>query len=158
MRKIIFTRPDGRFSVRTPEVSRAEGFREADAEERAMNTLPLGAINAKFVDDIPEDRTFRSAWKHGGDKIDFDMYKALEIQKDILRKLRAPLLADLDIQLMRAVEAGDTKAQADIAAQKQALRDVTDDPALTEAKTLEELKAVIPSVLGAVSPGVLARP
>jgi hypothetical protein len=76
-----------------------------------------------------------------------NMHKAREIHKTRLREMRAPLLAELDIQFMRAVETGNTTLQAEIAAKKQALRDVTADSRITEAETPEELKVVIPEVL-----------
>lgn len=50
--------------------------------------------------------------------------KAEESTRDRLRAEREPRMAELDVQFMRAIEAGqDTTA---IAAEKQALRDVTD--------------------------------
>ena len=79
--------------------------------------------------------------------ITVNMPKAVEIKKDQIRAERAPLLADLDVQFMRAVEAGDTDAQATIAAKKQALRDATSDPAIAAASTPDELKAVRPTAL-----------
>jgi len=79
--------------------------------------------------------------------ITVNMTKAVEIKKDMIRAERDPKLAALDVEFMRAVEAGDTAAQATISAQKQALRDATDDPAITAASTPEELKAVVPSAL-----------
>jgi len=71
--------------------------------------------------------------------------KAKAIWKDKWREARKPLLASLDIEFMKAVETADTEKQAEIASQKQALRDVT----LTEitGNTPEEIKAVWPSVL-----------
>jgi len=51
------------------------------------------------------------------------------------------------VAFMRAVEAGDTAKQAEIAAKKQALRDATDDPVITAAQTPEELKAAVPAAL-----------
>ena len=72
--------------------------------------------------------------------------KAKAIWKDKWREARKPLLASLDIEFMKAVESADTDKQAEIATQKQALRDVT----LTEivGTTPEEIKAAWPSVLG----------
>lgn len=75
------------------------------------------------------------------------MTKALEIKKDMIRAERAPLLAALDIEMMRAIESGNSAKQAEIAAKKQALRDVTKDPVLTQAKTPDELKAAKPKAL-----------
>jgi len=76
-----------------------------------------------------------------------NMQKALEIKKDMIRAERAPLLAALDIEMMRAIEAGDTAKQAEIGAKKQALRDATTDPVVVYATTPEELKAAIPTAL-----------
>lgn len=96
---------------------------------------------------LPQDRTFRAAWKPEDGTIAVDMGKAAEIHKDALRKVRAPLLADLDREQMTAISKGDTKAAADIEAKKQALRDVTADPDILAAKTPEDLKAAIPAIL-----------
>lgn len=61
-------------------------------------------------------------------KINLD--KAKEIQKDKIRQVRTPLLEKLDVDFVRALElGGDTSS---IAAQKQALRDVTN--IVTEAE------------------------
>lgn len=79
--------------------------------------------------------------------IGFNIEKAKEIKKDMLRAERVPLLAQLDVEFMKAVEQGDIVKQAEIAQKKQALRDVTKAQEIAEAKTLEELKAFVPEVL-----------
>lgn len=71
--------------------------------------------------------------------------KAKAIWKDKWREARKPLLASLDIEFMKAVESADTAKQAEIASQKQALRDVTQTEIV--GNTPEEIKAVWPSVL-----------
>ena len=76
-----------------------------------------------------------------------NMQKALDIKKDLIRRERAPLLAALDIEMMRALESGDIAKQEEIKQKKQALRDATIDPILTQATTAEELKAAIPQAL-----------
>ena len=87
-----------------------------------------------------QDRTFRSAWHFDGDAVEVVMAKALEIQKNNLREERKPLLEALDVDTMKTLETGgDVSA---IAAQKQALRDVTDDPRLAGATTPDELKTL----------------
>jgi len=78
--------------------------------------------------------------------ITVDMTKAREIKKDMIRAGRAPKLEALDVEFMRAVEAGDTVKQAEISAKKQALRDATSDARIEEATTPEALKAL--EVLG----------
>jgi len=71
--------------------------------------------------------------------------KAKAIWKDKWREARKPILASLDIEFMKAVEAGDSEKQAEIASKKQALRDVTQTK--INGNTPEEIKAVWPSVL-----------
>jgi hypothetical protein len=73
--------------------------------------------------------------------IKVNMQKATEIKKDMLRADRQPLLADLDVQMLRAMEVSDSAKQAEILAKKQALRDITTHPDLLSATTPEELKA-----------------
>jgi hypothetical protein len=76
--------------------------------------------------------------------ITVNMNKARDIHRARLREARAPLFAALDVAFQRAMESGaDT---AEIVAKKQALRDVTKDPAIDAAQTTDELKAVRPAV------------
>lgn len=93
------------------------------------------------------DRTFRAAWKLSGSALAVDMPKARELHIERLRALREPLLAASDIEFIRAIEANDRDKQIEVAARKQALRDVTADPSISAARTPEELKAAIPAVL-----------
>lgn len=79
--------------------------------------------------------------------ITINMTKAVEIKKDLIRTQRAPILAALDIEMMRAIESGDTAKQTEISAKKQALRDATTDPVVLNATTPEELKAAVPAAL-----------
>lgn len=146
MRKIIYTRADGGMSVVHPVINNNETMTETEAEQRAFDKLPLDAINPHFIDSIPSDRTFRNAWEDQG-VVQINMEKAREIHKEVLRRLRTPKLAELDVAYMRADEIGDTAEKAIIAAKKQALRDVTADPAIAAATTPEELKAVRPAAL-----------
>lgn len=112
--------------------------------------LPTGwrFVPNDYVDE-QTDRTFRNAWKDapGRGKPDVDMPKAREIHRERLRRLRTPLLEQLDADYMRADESGDQQEKRRVAAQKQALRDVPADPRIDAAQTPEELKAVIPEVL-----------
>jgi hypothetical protein len=89
---------------------------------------------------VPADRTFRGAWQFDGNAVEIDMDKARDIHRDHLRAERGPKLAALDVAYMKALEqAGDTAA---IAAEKQALRDVTADARIADATTPEALKAL----------------
>jgi len=89
---------------------------------------------------VPTDRTFRGAWEFNGNAVEVDMTAALAIHKDNLRAERAPRLADLDVAYMKALEAG--TGAAEIAAQKETLRNITDDARLAAAADPDALKAL----------------
>ena len=89
---------------------------------------------------VPTDRTFRGAWQFNGNVVEIDMNAARNIHKDNLRAERAPRLAALDVSYMKALEAG--SGAAEIAAQKQALRDVTSDARIGAAEDADALKAL----------------
>ena len=82
--------------------------------------------------------------------INVNMTKARAIHMDAIRVVRNAELAAKDITFMRAVEAGDTDAQATIGTEKQVLRDI---PATfditTDVDTPEKLKAKWPTELPA---------
>jgi hypothetical protein len=72
--------------------------------------------------------------------ITVNVNKAKEITKDRLRAERAPLLAGLDVAYQRADESGDAEKKAEVVAEKQRLRDITQ--LADQAQTLDELKAL----------------
>lgn len=118
--------------------------------------IPTGAVE-DCIKDVPADTPYAIVDSLEGvdnDYFDGFIYSEGEAVADIaacknihlnkFRAARAPKLAALDVAFMRAVEQGDTAKQAEIAAAKQELRDVTKPPL---PDTLEELKAVWPSTL-----------
>jgi hypothetical protein len=121
------------------------------AEEIARSSFDHAVVSWRRLDraHVPQDRTFRNAWHDpdGAGPIKVHMGRAREIHRGRLRERRAPLLAKLDTEYMRADEAGDAPAKKAIAARKQALRDVTADPRIDAAKTPDELAAVVPDAL-----------
>ena len=76
--------------------------------------------------------------------ISINITKAKAIKLDGFRAERQPLLADLDVAFMRAFEKGDTAECARIAAEKQALREVTK---VTLPDDLTALKDFKPDIL-----------
>ena len=140
MKRIIYTRLDGGVSVVSPALDTDEGLAAAQAK------LPADVINPKIVDFsvIPQDRTFRNAWRQNESLVQHDMPKCRDIWRGKLRELRRPKMAALDVAYMQADERGDTVEKARIAAEKQKLRDVTADPRIDAAVTPEALKAVMP--------------
>ena len=87
---------------------------------------------------IPKDRIFRNAWQFNGNAVEIDMVKARDIHRENLRRERKPLLEDLDVEFMLALERGEDTSI--IAAKKQKLRDVTEDPKIEAADTPTKLK------------------
>jgi hypothetical protein len=135
MKRIAYTRPDGGVSVVIP----ANG---QNIDYILAKDIPADATNVTVIDAVPTDRAFRDAWTFDGKSFGHDMVKAREIHRDRLRVQRAPLLSALDVAYARADEAGDIAAKAKIAADKQALRDITTDPAIDAAQSADELKAI----------------
>jgi hypothetical protein len=155
--QIVIKRQDGGVSIMglhssTYDLVRTAGPLADTIIELEISKSGLAGIVSwrVFADDaIPTDRTFRNAWCDVTPAfvIDIDMPKAREIHRDRLRQARAPLLKALDADYMRAFEVGDIKTMSDVVAKKNALRDVTDDPAIAAAATPDALKAVIPAAL-----------
>ena len=98
---------------------------------------------------VPSDRHFRGAWVIDGKTISEDMTEAKKIFQDKIREVRQPLLEAEDVVYMKALEAGDSSAQSASVAKKKALRDAPAAKAITDADTIDKLKAAWDeSVLG----------
>jgi hypothetical protein len=70
------------------------------------------------------------------------MNKAIEVSKERIREKRNSALEKLDVKYMRALEAKNTAETKKIIAEKQRLRDMTNDEALNIAHNIDQLKAV----------------
>jgi len=140
MSKVItYSTPDGGVAVVYPATD------SLTLEEIADKDLPAGVSRA-FVEasELP-DRYFRNAWEYDGPKgAKINIEKAKEVQRNHWRKLREPKLAELDIEVMKAVEGGNTAKRKEVADRKQALRDVTDQPLPDDPAAI---KATIPEIL-----------
>ena len=79
--------------------------------------------------------------------ITINLTKAKDIAKNNLRTERAPLLASLDVQFMRAVESGNTSLQTAIAGQKQELREITIHSSITDASDVNSLKTAMTTLI-----------
>ena len=99
--------------------------------------VPADATNVSIVaaDAIPTDRTFRNALKHD---LTHDKQKCVDITNARLRAERAPLLAELDVQVIRSQETG--AETSSLIAEKNRLRDIT--KLANPSMTLDELKAL----------------
>ena len=99
---------------------------------------------------IPSDRLFREAWTLSGSTITEDLTTAKTIFKEKIREVRTPLLAAEDVVYMKALEAGDSDAQAASVAKKKKLRDAPAASAITNASSISALKSAWDTdVLGA---------
>jgi hypothetical protein len=96
--------------------------------------------------EIPTSREFRDAWEDTG-SISVNLEAAKEIHRRHLRKQRVPLFEELDSFSLTALETGDTAKIAEVVAEKQLLRDVTDDPRIDLAASVEELSLLTLSEL-----------
>ena len=106
-------------------------------------------IDASTVTSKPSDRHFRNAWAISGKVIAEDMTKAKEIFKDKIREVRKPLLEAEDVVYMKALEADHASAKTASVNKKKALRDAPAAKAITDADTIDKLKAAWDtSVLG----------
>lgn len=90
---------------------------------------------------VPSDRHFRGAWSLSGSVISEDMDAAKVIFKDKIREVRAPLLEAEDVTYMKALEAGDSDAQAASVTAKNALRNAPAASAIDSATDIAGLKA-----------------
>ena len=79
------------------------------------------------------------------------MNKARDIWRGVWREHREPLLAGLDIEYMQALEADDKVKQAEVAAKKQELKDVTNTN-IDDVDTPDDLMLVWPDILGDAPP------
>jgi len=73
--------------------------------------------------------------------LNIDVNRALDVHKKQIRTKREIIFKDLDVQFMKALEAGNSTLAAEIGAKKQALRDATniDSGSIT---TLDDVKAL----------------
>lgn len=148
-------------SMQDGSVALMQTVGEATAEECLAKWAPEqrdAVALVRLIDPsrVPASREFRNAWTLQGLDIVHDMDKAKAIQRERLRVARVQQFDALDLAYLRADEAGDSTAKAAVVAQKQALRDAPQDPALDSARTVEELsgltlEALIPASLRPLS-------
>jgi len=101
---------------------------------------------------LPSDRHFRGAWVTSGTVISEDLATAKNIFKDKIRYVRKALLEAEDVVYLKALEAGDTSAQAASATKKTNLRNAPAASAIDNATNITELKAAWDTSLLGESP------
>ena len=100
---------------------------------------------------LPKDdsveRHFRAALECPAGAIQVNMPKARIIHMDRIRTVRDAELEKLDVAFMKALEAGNTVGQQEIAAEKQTLRDIPQTFDLSKYRAPATLKAAWPAEL-----------
>jgi hypothetical protein len=131
---ITYPQPNGQVAVVIP----------TNDVNDAIKDVPAG-IEYKIVESVDIDNDYFNAYEFDaelGAKANIEKAKAIHLDK--FRSARAPKLAKLDIDFMKAVEANDEEKKAEIVAAKQALRDVTLTPLPDD---LAGIKATWPDIL-----------
>jgi len=155
--RLIWNKPDGScnttvFSPAWQSKAAARGLTDNEWVDEQISRIRAGrpdlaTANVVLIEDesaIDDPQGFgRGVWGHGA-KI--DMNKARVIHMDRIRAVRNAELAAKDITFMRAVESGDTDAQATIGMEKQVLRDIPQTFDLT-TRSLAELNGKWPKEL-----------
>lgn len=112
--------------------------------------LSDGSIRQSWIIDGEETlptKYVRQAWDITNDgKLYFDINKGYDVKKDHLRFLRKPFLEKLDIDFMKALEAGDAALMSSIINKKQTLRDITKID-MSQYDTPQKLHQFIPNEL-----------
>ena len=138
MKVIMFENIDGTVGICAPDQGYinnlllerdTEGeliYPDSDACIVAIAEKDCGGFPYEIVEhsQLPQDRTFRNAWKVKAGGADVDMPKARTIQMDRIREKRSTKWDDLDQEYMICDEQGDAPGKSEIAAQKQVLRDL----------------------------------
>jgi hypothetical protein len=137
---IIYTNENGGVSVCYPTG-------ELPIEEVKAKDTPAGSIIVDN-DSLPnEHNEFFNAWELNGTTVTINLTKAKDIVKETIRIERAPVLANLDVQFMKAIESGNTSLQATIAEQKQELRDITTHSSIVGASDVVSLKTAMTTLI-----------
>jgi len=145
MQTIIYATDSGGVSVLTPvtarftlvQIAEKDVPKRSDGSDRPWRIVDLVTL--------PLDQEFFDAWDWTDEgPVEVNSSKAQEIQRNRWRQARIPKLATLDVEYMRALESGDTAKQTNVAAQKQALRNVTLTPLPDD---LEGIKGTWPEML-----------
>lgn len=141
MKTITWDKGDGTIAITTI-------FDETlDSAEHAAELMALGNVPAEYVPIAYDEPLPESEWSIGalratqgpsGIVVAVDLSLAKEIVKTRLRAERKPLLEALDVQYMRALEAGSSTAA--IVTEKQRLRDIT--LLVDDAESLDDLRAI----------------
>lgn len=141
MKAIIYRQFDGSLGIIYPAV-------KTDIDVLAKTHLDIGTpYSIVEISELVIDNIFFNAYEYDDlakNKLKFNFEKAHKIWKDKWRKIRDKKLQQLDIEFMKAVEAGDPTKQQNIAKLKQQYRDITKTVLPHE---INDIKRVWPEIL-----------
>lgn len=156
MKAILYNDDDNQFCVIFPNYNECSNEQEKEIllQKIIEKDLPKksdGSQRPYFIKEYSElenRRYVKPAWKLNDQTGEtyFDNTTAKEIKKKQFRYLRKPLLEQLDVEFMRALENGDSNLLNEIAARKKVLRDITKID-MSQYDTPEKLHVFIPDEL-----------
>lgn len=156
MKAILYNDNDNQFCVIFPNYNECSNEQEKEnlLQKIIEKDLPKksdGSSRPYFIKEYSElesRRYVKPAWKLNEQtgEIYFDNTVAKEIKKKQFRYLRKPLLEQLDVEFMRALENGDSNLLNDIATRKKILRDITKID-MSQYDTPEKLHIFVPDEL-----------
>lgn len=153
MKRVVFLKADGSITVRTPAPkARLPNETEDEFLDRVASSHPVTSgtvVRHVKMDYVPNPvhKDYRTARTLTIDnKIEYDMPKARNLHRDIVRGRREELFKALDKEAIIALTSpGNNTAQmARINNDKQKLRDAPADPRIDAAQTLDQLISVDP--------------
>jgi hypothetical protein len=131
---IIYPQADNKLAVIIPTGDYQDAIKDVPQGVEYAVVNDLGSLDDEYFD----------AFEYKNMGISCNINKAKAIHLDKFRAARAPKLAALDVQYLKAIETEDSVKASEIAVKKQALRDVTLTPL---PDTLPEIKATWPTIL-----------
>lgn len=151
-RRILYTRPDGGVSVVCPTKEYLAQFPTELGGLAAViaKDVPGDATDVRICEgvDLPPSRRFRDCWRRVGTGLpQVDMLLARTQRMNEVRWQRGPKLTKSDVDLLKALEAGNTTLQASLKTYRQALRDIpqTQQAAMDACTTPEQLETWAPT-------------
>ena len=140
---IIYNQENGIMAICVPALNCGLSI-EAIAE-KDVPTENFKIIDKQDLDTL--DEQFRNAWVCDTDlNPTICIQKAKEVWREKIRQKRGPVLLDLDVQYMRALESNNDTSE--IVESKQELRDLPQNPDIESANSIEDLKNVWHNLLG----------
>ena len=140
---IIYNQENGIMAICVPALNCGLSI-EAIAE-KDVPTENYKIIDKQDLDTL--DEQFRNAWVCDTDlNPTICIQKAKEVWREKIRQKRGPVLLDLDVQYMRALESNNDTSE--IVESKQELRDLPQNPDIESANSIEDLKNVWHNLLG----------